>query len=301
MNEVPVEPEWVDPAVGASTVRHLAAGLECSPVLAGVLASRGYTDPTAAERVLDPSPAAIHPPGGLPDVDIAVERLGAALDRGEPIAVFGDRDVDGATGTAVLTRLSREFGATPTVRIPGKWDGYGLGSADVAALADAGAELLLTVDCGTTAVAAIDEATDAGIDVLVVDHHDPDDALPDATACVNPRRADSTYANPDLAAGALAWKVGQALIERRDPLAIETYHAWALPLAAVATCGDYMRLTPENRAIVREGVGRLADCPLPGLAQMAIHCGVESASDVRWSFVPLLNAAQEAESGELML
>lgn len=301
MTRVSVEPEWVTPTADRGTVRRLSDTLGCSTVLATVLTNRGVRDPATADRQLDPTVDAIHLPAGLPDIEAAVERLSVAIDRTEDIAVFGDRDVDGITGCAILTTLLRNLGASPSLRVPGKWDGYGLSEDAVDDLAEQAHDLLVTVDCGTTAHDPIDRARATGLDVVVIDHHDPDEALPTVTACVNPRREDGQYPNPDLAAGALAWKVGQALLEHRDPRRIEDYHRQALPLAAVATVCDYMPLTLENRAIVQEGFDRLENCGLPGLVQSADHCDVGSMRDLRWSLVPLLNAAQEAESGDLML
>lgn len=301
MIQVTVKSEWVRPKPDRGTVRRLADSLGCSTVLATVLVSRGFKEPTAAERALNPSVRAIHAPSVLPDMGGAVARLEAAVDRQDDVVVFSDRDVDGITGSAILTTLLRAFETSTTARAPGKWDGYGLSEDEVAELANQAVDLLVVVDCGTTAHDAIDRATATGMDVVVIDHHDPDETLPTVTACVNPRRSDSDYPNTDLAAGALAWKVGQELVETHDPLQIEDYHRQALPLAAVATLGDFMPLTLENRAIVREGFSRLEESDFPGLVRTADHCGVDSMRDIGWSLVPLLNAAQEAESGELML
>lgn len=296
-----VDPEWVTPSPDPETVRQLATELGCSRVLASVLVNRGYTEPSSATGALDPSVDAIHHPRTLPDIQPAVSRITSALDRDETIGLFADRDVDGITGCAILQTLLDDHDASVRRRVPGKYDGYGLSEDAVEALIDDEVDVLVAVDCGTTAHDAIDSARSGGLDVIVIDHHDPDDSIPAVTACVNPRRADSEYPNPDLAAGALAWKVGQAVVEQHDPGRIETYHQRALPLAAVATLGDYMSLTVENRAIVREGFSRLQDCDLPGVVQTAAHCGVETMRDIAWSFVPLLNAAQEDESGEFML
>jgi single-stranded-DNA-specific exonuclease len=298
---VTVEPEWVQPTPDSSDVRRLASELECSTVLARVLVSRGYTEPSIARDALDPSVDAIVHPSALPDLQAAVARLASAVDGDESIGLFADRDVDGITGCAILQTLLEDHGANVRRQVPGKYDGYGIDEPAVEDFVDAGVDLLVAVDCGTTAYDAIERARSAGIDVVVIDHHDPDNALPETTACVNPRCADSEYPNPDLAAGALAWKVGQAFVEERDPGHLQGYHRRALPLAAIATLGDHMALTVENRAIVREGFSRLQDCDLPGVVQTAGHCDVETTRDVGWSLVPLLNAAQEDASGEFML
>jgi single-stranded-DNA-specific exonuclease len=296
-----VEPEWVHPSPDPASVRRLVEALDCSNVLASVLATRGVTDPDEAAQWLSPSTEAIHDPGGLPDLESAVDRLDSAVTAGESVLVYADRDVDGVTGCAALRPLLSDLGASVDSHVPGKYEGYGLDADILADHTAAGTDLVVAVDCGTTAKDAIDTAVDAGTDVVVVDHHDPDDRLPAATACVNPRRADSSYPNSDLAAGALAWKVGQALLTTHDPVRIESYHQRTLPLAAVATVGDYMPLTLENRAIVREGFDRLPDSGLPGLERTAEHCDVDSLRDLGWSLIPLLNAAQEADSGHVML
>lgn len=290
-----VTPEWVVATPEPDTVSTLASNLECSQVLASALVSRGVTDPETARELLDPTPRAIKPPTELPDLEVAVDRLELALDRDEPIAVIADRDVDGITGGTALVHALRGFGADVTFHAPGKYDGYGL-SRELVDAAE-GAALLVTVDCGTADHEAIEHAIDRGLDVVVTDHHNPPDRLPAADAVVNPRRSDPSS---PLAGGAVAWKLGQALVEAHDPLRIEAYHRDALPLAAVATLGDYMPLTVENRAIVREGVARLDRSRVPGLVALARHCNVESPRDLGWSLVPLLNAAQEDESGTYM-
>lgn len=282
------------------TVNLLAESLDCSRALATVLANRGVSDPETAVDVLEPTTAAIHHPRDLPAVTDAVRRIGRAIEHDETIGVFADRDVDGVSGAASLVPLLEDLGATVDIDIPGKWDGYGLDESAVETLAADDVGLLITIDCGTTAHDAIEIAAARGIDVVVIDHHQPDDILPDVVALVNPRRADSEYPSESLAAGAVAWKVGQALVEHLEPERIGRYHRRTLPLAALATIGDYVPLTLENRAIVREGFDRMYECARPGLIETARHCGVESMRDVGWSLVPLLNAAQEAEAGTLM-
>jgi len=297
---VSTNPELVSPQIDNEVIQQLVDSLGCSTVLATVLSNRGLTDPAEAQRFLNPTAKALHHPSELPDIDATIARAEAAIKRQEEIVVFSDRDVDGITGSAILTELLREYGAPTRPHAPGKWDGYGLSEDHVEDFVQDATDLILCVDCGTTAHDAIDRATDGGVDVVVIDHHNPDETLPSATACVNPRRSESDYPNPDLAAGALAWKVGQALVETHAPLDIEDFHQHALPLAAVATIGDYMPLTLENRAIVREGFECLQKSNGTGLIKAANHCEVDEMRDLRWSLVPLLNAAQEADSGDPM-
>ena len=296
-----IEREWVVRSPDPGTVDRLTDEIGCSPAMATVLANRGFDDPDEARHALRPTATAIHHPKDLPDDDRVVDRIETALDDGERIGIFADRDIDGVSGAAALVPLFEELEASVSVRIPGKWDGYGLSTEAVDAFADRGVSLLVAVDCGTTAHEAIERAGSRGIDVAVVDHHRPEDSLPPAVGVVNPRRVDSTYPQESLAAGAVAWKVGQLLVERRTPARIGSYHRRTLPLAAIATLGDYMPLTVENRAIVREGFDRLFDCGVPGLVALAHHCEVETIRDLGWSLVPLLNAGQEDESGTFTL
>lgn len=294
------ETEWVLRSHEPEAVDNLQASLNCPAPLATVLANRRITDPEQARRYLSPSEAEFHPPGTLPDVATAVDRLERGLDD-DSIVVYADRDVDGSCGGALLVKCLSDLGGTVESEVPGKWAGYGLNEEAIADLADRGADLLLTVDCGTTAHTELRQANEAGIDVIVTDHHEPEDHLPAAIACVNPRREDSQYPNANLAGGAVAYKLGRALVETVTPDQVDTYHRYALPLAALATVGDYMALNLENRAIVREGYRRFQDCGLPGLITAADHRDVDSVRDLSWRLTPFLNASQEDEAGGLMV
>ena len=295
-------------------MRRLVSELDCSWRLASILVNRGITDPEAGRRMLQPDRSALHDPATVPDLEPALDRLDRALDREEEIVVYADRDVDGVSGGAILVTLLRDLsgagdlgrtgdlGGTVRPYVPGKWDGYGVHADAVREFVDEGVDLLVTVDCGTTALEAVELANRGGLDVVVTDHHKPEERLPDAVACVNPRRADSTYPNDALAGGAIAFKLGQALVEKRERSGkLDDYCRYALPLAAIATLGDYVLLTPENRAIAREGFDGLSDCGIPGLVTLVEHLDVATLRDVSWSLVPLLNAGQEATEGSLAL
>lgn len=191
--------------------------------------------------------------------------------------------------------------------VPGKWDGYGIGEEALEAIlaghhgssADA-PDLLVTVDCGTTATTELADVTDRGVDVVVTDHHDPEDELPAVTACVNPRRSTSEYPHDALAGGAVAYKLGEALLAD-ETASLPEFRRYGLPLASVATLGDYVPLNLENRAIARSGFERLPETDLPGLRAVADHQNVTDIRDIPWSLVPYLNAAQEDEDGHLLV
>jgi len=295
------EVEWAVQSPDSEIVQYLVDKLQCSRVLASALANRGITEPEDARQFLNPSLADLRDPGLLPDMSPAVERVERALDRDETIVVYADRDIDGVSGCATLVTLLQEMEANADSYLPGKFDGYGMNETAVEKLADRNADVLVTVDCGTTARPEIKQAQAGGMDVVVTDHHQPEEQLPTSLACVNPRREDSEYPHENLAGGAVAFKLAQALVASRAPARVDDYFRYSLPLTALATLGDWMTLNLENRALVREGFSRLWDCGLPGLIETARHRNVESIRDLGWSLIPFLNAAQEDEAGDLML
>jgi single-stranded-DNA-specific exonuclease len=293
--------EWVVRATDSRVLTALQDTLDWPGPLAAALANRGITDPETVRHHLSPGLSELHSPSGLPDIDVVVERIERAINTNDRIRVYADHDVDGSSGGALLVKLLAEFGATVDYDGPGKWDGFGLNTEAIEDLVHADTDLLLTVDCGTTAHDLLAEATAAGVDVIVTDHHNPETYLPNVLACVNPRREDSQYPNPNLAGGAVAYKVGEALVAAHRSAEREDYRRYALPLAAIATMGDYMALNLENRALVRAGYERLADCGLPGLLEVATNRDVESMRDLSWSLTSFLNAAQEDEAGGLLI
>lgn len=295
------EPEWIVAEPDPHIVRDLSESLDTSRLVARLLAQRGISDADRAREFLEPTRSRFHDPASLPDISSAVARIESAIDRDEQVVVYADRDVDGICACTTLVKLLSDLGCNAGWYVPGKYDGYGMREEAINDLVDRETDLILTVDCGTTADDEIRLARDAGIDVVVTDHHAPDASDPPAVAFVNPRLQRSDYPNENLAAGALAYKVGAALVESIAPERREEFDSYALPLAAIATLGDYMDLTVENRALAVEGFEAIDACPLPGITDLAEHCEVQSIRDLSWSVVPLLNAAQEEESGSLPL
>lgn len=292
------DPEWVIASPDPDVVNALCTALQCPPSVATILANRGIDNPTDADRFLHPSLDDLHDPFDLPDLEVAVDRIRDAIDDDERVCIFADRDIDGVSGAAILVTLLEGCGAEVDYVVPGKYEGYGLKHDHVAEMHRRGSDLLVTVDAGTTAHEPIDQAK---IDVIVTDHHTPDEHVPDALACVNPRLPNSAYPHEHLAGGAVAYKVAEGLVSTTYADTLDDFRRFALPLAALATLGDYCQLNLENRAIVREGFNRIEDCELPGILETATHCGVDTMKDLSWSLIPLLNAAQEDRSGEVML
>ncbi len=249
----------------------LERSLGISPTLAAVLVRRGLADPDAANRFLDAGER--HDPLTLPGLAPATDLILAHIGRGSRIAVHGDYDVDGVCSTAILVRALRALGADPTWEIPSRFDdGYGLSGATVERLAAGGVGLLVTVDCGITAVAEVAAARAAGMDVVVTDHHRPGAELPDCPI-VHPGLGD--YPCPELCAAGVALKLSEGLRARagRDPAEAEE----DLDLAALATVCDVVPLRDENRRIVREGVAAIGRTRKPGLRALMKVASVEPA------------------------
>jgi single-stranded-DNA-specific exonuclease len=185
---------WEALPCDAAAVTRLAADLQVSDVTARLLCIRGLGDPDTARRFLKPSLDDLHDPFALADMGRAVDRILAAIDRRERIAIHGDYDVDGVTSTVILRRALELLGAEVTHFIPERLrDGYGLQPASLDRLHAEGVHLVISVDCGIRGVEAALHARTLGLDLIITDHHEPDTELPDAYAVVNPKRHDCRY------------------------------------------------------------------------------------------------------------
>lgn len=282
------------PPPPADVVAALGATLNLPPVICQLLAARGYGDPEAARRYLRPRLEHLAPPSTLRDCDRAVDRIVAAIERRESIFVHGDYDVDGMASTALLTRVLRALGARVTPWVPHRLvDGYDLGAGGVAAARAAGARLVITCDCGTSAHAPVQELMAAGIDVIVTDHHLPSAGLPPAYAVVNPRRPDCASPDKDLAAVGVAYKLALALCDAMR-VAPRVAHE-QLDLVALATIADVAPLRGENRVLVRYGLKLLSETAHPGLRALVRAAALDgkplTAGRVGFVLAPRLNAA----------
>jgi len=279
--------------------RALARGLGVSPVVGAVLARRGFRDLDEARRFLAADES--HDPRTLPGAPEACELILRHAGSGSAIAVFGDYDVDGVCSTAMLLRTLRALGADPVWELPSRFDeGYGLSEAAVERLAGRGVRLLVTVDCGITAVEAVAAARAAGLDVIVTDHHRPGDRLPDCTV-VHP--ALGGYGCPELCASGVVLKLSEALYAAagRDPAEA----ADDADLAALATVCDLVPLHGENRRIVREGLVALGRTRKPGLRALMEAGGVApgelSEHALGFRLGPRINAAGRMQRADAAL
>lgn len=275
------------------------------PEVCRLLAARGYRSPDAAKRFLRPRLEHLESAAVLHDADRAVARIADAVRRQETIFVHGDYDVDGMSSTALLTRVLRHLGARHVVPfVPNRLtDGYDLGAAGVAAARAAGASLVVTCDCGTSAHQAVRELMEGGVDVIVTDHHLPGTGLPPAYAVCNPRHPSCASTDKDLAAVGVAYKLALALCEALGASPGIAHHQ--LDLVALATIADVAPLRGENRVLVRYGLKLLGETTHPGLRALIRSSGLEgkplTAGRVGFVLAPRLNAAGRIADAKLGL
>lgn len=255
-------------------------------IVGRVLAARGVT-PDEADLFLSPTLKALLPdPSHLRDMDRAVERLVQALKEDETIAVFGDYDVDGATSSALLMRFLRAAGADPVLYIPDRMtEGYGPNAPALLGLRERGVTVAITVDCGITAFEPLQAAAEAGLDVIVVDHHEAEPRLPTAAAVINPKRLDDASPHKHMAAVGVAFllvvAVNRALRamgwfgpHRAEPNLMD----W-LDIVALGTVCDVVPLTGVNRALVTQGLKVMAKRGNPGISALSDVAGVKERPD----------------------
>ena len=263
--------------------------------LLGVLAARGHDSDTALAAFLGSPRDGLHDPRRLPDADAFAARVELARQRAESVLVFGDFDADGLTGLAIMVHALRGVGLDTEPYVPDRGaEGHGLSHAAIRRASEDGRTLIVTVDCGTSSAAEIELAGQAGIDVLVTDHHRLTGQLPPAVALVNPQRPDSRYPDDRLAGSGVAFKLAQLLL---GDGALEL-----ADLAAIGTVADVATIAGENRAIVRLGLGLLRSQPRPGLAALMDRASVRrDALDpeaLAYSIVPRLNAVGRVAHGD---
>jgi single-stranded-DNA-specific exonuclease len=265
----------------------LVASLGISELTAGVLVRRGYGDPENA-RLFLAGELPPHDPFALGDMRAAADRIRAAVVAGERICVHGDYDVDGIAATALAVLLLRELGANVAWHLPSRFDeGYGVAGETLTRLAGEGCALVLTVDCGITAVDEIAAARKLGLDVIVTDHHRPGGSLPD---CPVVATRPSEYPFPELCGTGVVYKLGQALFGVDSE--IPKRH---LDLVALATVADVVPLVDENRSLTIAGLRTLARTQKPGLRALMKVAGVDpaavDAAAIGFRLAPRINAA----------
>ena len=272
----------------------LAGEMSVPRAFAAVLVGHGVTTVEAAHAFLNPERETLHDPLLLPDIEPALERLRVAVEEKQKVFVCGDYDVDGITSVVLVKRCLEAAGLDVGFYIPNRLtDGYGLSGNGVRAARDSGVKLIVTVDSGVTGHDEIALARSFGIDVIITDHHEPQDELPDAIAVVDPKRKDSTYPYPHLAGVGVAYKVMEALA--RDYRDVAHSIEENLDLVAVGTIADIVPLDSENRVLTTLGLERLRMTTNPGLRALMEVAGVEpvraQASHIGFALGPRLNAA----------
>ncbi|MFN7914339.1 MAG: single-stranded-DNA-specific exonuclease RecJ [Vicinamibacterales bacterium] len=254
-----VAPRWETLACDEAATERLAAELSIPPIVARLLCQRGLGAPEIAHRFLNPALDHLHDPMALADMGKAVVRVEAAIARRERIAIHGDYDVDGVTSTVILRRALELLGADVTHFIPERLrDGYGLQPASIDRLHAEGVALIISVDCGIRGADAAQRARELGVDLIITDHHEPDAELPSALAVINPKRADCSYPDKDLAGVGVALKLVQALCRRAGH---ESWLPGFIKLAAIGTLADVVPLVGENRVIAKLGLDLLSKGP----------------------------------------
>lgn len=267
-----------------------------------LLLNRGINSISAAEEyffgTMDENLA---DPYLLKDMDKAIYRLEKAIKNNEKIAIYGDYDVDGITSSSYLYRVFSELGANTRVYIPNRFDeGYGLNDEAVRKLSEEGIELLITVDCGINSIETVKLARDLSLDVIITDHHECGEILPDALAVINPHRPDSEYPFRKLAGVGVAMRLASALCTRLNKKGLEKKY---IELVAIGTVADIVSLEGENRIIVKSGLAAIKDSSIPGIKALIEVCALNDKPITSYSigFVigPRINAAGRLSSAML--
>ena len=292
----PLSPE--EATLASSIVREF----QCPPAMAAIFARRSLGHPGGSEDYLSPRLKRLTDPFLLPEMREAVDRTLAALDRGERIVLYGDYDVDGVTSLALLSRVLKAYGAAPSTFLPSRMDeGYGLSEDGVARCVSAlRPQLLIAVDCGTSAAREIAGLTAQGVDVVVIDHHECPPILPRCTALVNPKRDGGDFQY--LCSAGLVFKFCHALLKTRPLSTFDLRDG--LDLVALGTVADIVPLTGENRVLVRKGLETMAETRWPGLRalmEVAQANAPLTPADVGFKLGPRLNASGRLGAAEASL
>jgi single-stranded-DNA-specific exonuclease len=301
------EARWEFRPADPERARRVQSAAGVPPLVARILDARGLESPEDVQEFLAPTLAGIHDPFLLKDMDAAVERVQAAIGRGESICVYGDYDVDGITATAIMKSTFAFLDVPCETYIPHRMtEGYGLRPESVRLLAERGVRLLITVDNGMTAHEAVDEANALGMDVIVTDHHQPNGPSPRALAVINPKQADCCYPFDELCGAGLAFKLAHALLRRasKDPDAARAFLKDLLDLVAVGTVADVAPLIGENRTLVAHGLRILREgrrLGMRSLMDLLPFSGEINSDNLGFTLAPRINAAGRTEHADYAL
>ena len=303
---------WTIRQADADSIRTLSESLGVSPLLARLLAVRGVTDPSTAQRFLFPALDHLHDPFRMLAMDMAVRRIAQAAERGEKILIYGDYDVDGTMAVVILDAALRLIGAEAHHYIPHRMrDGYGMRSDVVERARADGFSVLISVDTGIRAFAVVERARELGIDCIITDHHLPEAPaegesarIPPALAVLNPKQPDCSYPDKNLCGAGVAFKLAQALLASRPETSARLSRLLPsfLKLVCIGTIADSVSLIGENRVIARLGLDGLRLPVNPGLKALVEAVGLDgspiTAWDVGFRIAPRINAAGRMESAQ---
>lgn len=299
---MPQDKHWnISPRISPEADSALAA---FPPLLRQVLFNRGFADDPSARAYLRGEPNSNTDPFQMTDMPIAIDRIRAAIQNKESIAIYGDYDVDGVTATALLVETLKKLGADVRGYIPNRFDeGYGLNNNALDELKADGVTLVITVDCGIRSPAEAAHAKSLGLDLIISDHHHPDDEnLPKALAVINPKRHGDLYPDKDLAGVGIAYKIAEALLSHEDGVtsneknnsSLVTLNS-LLDLVALGTVADLAPLVGENRVLVKKGLRQMSQTSRQGLFSLAAVTEVNlrkvNAGNIGFMLGPRLNAA----------
>src|SRR3989440_5802589 len=298
--------KWIVRAPDHHRASELAAALRVSPIVAGLLVARGYGELATAQSFLNPALDHLHDPSLMRGMTEAVSRLLYAIDHQEPVLIYGDYDVDGTTGTAVLLRALRMLGATAGYHVPHRFtEGYGIRQEALEKAAAEGYKLVVSVDCGITAHEPLHWARANGLDIIVTDHHLPDkeEGAPPALAVLNPNQPGCEYPDKNLAGVGVAFKLIHALFRERGR---EAQAPGFLKMVAIGTVADVAKLVGENRAIVALGLSDLPRARNHGLRALIdiAGCGEDgemTAYDLGFRIGPRINAAGRMDAARAVV
>jgi single-stranded-DNA-specific exonuclease len=297
---------WIVRGHNAAEAASLARVLGVSPILAALLINRGFADASSARTFLTPSYDQLHEPHLMLGMKEAVGRLQQAIDNQEPILIYGDYDVDGTTGTAILLRALKLLGARTGFHVPHRFtEGYGIQQAALEKAFAEGYKLVVSVDCGIRAHEPLHWARANGLDVIITDHHLPDetDGAPPAFAVLNPNQKGCAYPDKNLAGVGVAFKLVHALFRERGR---EAQVPAFMKVVAIGTVADVAKLTGENRTIVALGLKDLAKAANPGLRALidVAGCGDGTgmtAYDLGFRLGPRINAAGRMDAASAVV
>ena len=296
-----IEKKWIVKEQGnPAAVRALSAELGIDQVLANLLVQRNITTAERAREFFKPDLSKLHDPFLMKDMDKAVERLEKAISNEEKVLIYGDYDVDGTTAVALMYTFIRNFNPNVEYYIPDRYDeGYGISYKGIDWGHENGYTLIIALDCGIKAVEKVAYAKGLGMDMIICDHHLPDEELPPAVAILDPKRRDCSYPFDDLSGCGVGFKLIQAYAMRKSiPFAwVESF----LDLVAVSIAADLVSMTGENRILAYYGLERLNQSPRKGLQSIIRLSGLEnhkiSVDDIVFKIGPRINAAGRMESG----